>query len=494
MVPRVHSLAIRDKGLDLAIGWPTNLPVASLTGPVAEYRDVMPGVDLRLRADAEGFEKTIVVKTRAAAALVVAQGGFRLPVTSGGLSLSLDDGLNLRARDQAGNLKFVAPAPRMWDSSLPYGTANGESGRLAPVSSLLRQLTVGSSEITLVPDLAFLADPNAVFPIYIDPGVTLAKTAWTLIDSSASTTSFYNSAGPAKVGTYNGGAAKLRSAFAFPVEDLRGKHIVHAQFNAHLGYSQSCTPRQVDLWKVSAFSASTTWANPFALQQRINAWTGAAGFSADCPAKTIPFDVTPTVQATASAMETRLWLAFKAADENDTLGWKKFTVNPQLSATWDVAPTLPVNLATDEPMGCIVGTGRPTLYTTTPTMRGVVHDDDGDLVQLQYELRSTSTSAVVHTGSSGWTANGDFAEWTSPQLSAGTTYNWRARATDGTLTTPWTTSCEFTTPSLAAVNTAPASPTSLQTSPPAACTTGDARPVLETSSPVPASEPHRPGQ
>jgi hypothetical protein len=59
---------VADGGRSVSIGWPSKLPEPILTGDTALYREVLPDVDLKLRADTEGFAKEILVKTRAAAA------------------------------------------------------------------------------------------------------------------------------------------------------------------------------------------------------------------------------------------------------------------------------------------------------------------------------------------------------------------------------------------------------------------------------------------
>jgi hypothetical protein len=55
-------------GRVLSLAWPGNVPAPELDGDTAVYPDVFPGVDLRARADGEGFSHILVVKTRQAAA------------------------------------------------------------------------------------------------------------------------------------------------------------------------------------------------------------------------------------------------------------------------------------------------------------------------------------------------------------------------------------------------------------------------------------------
>lgn len=52
----------------MSLGWPGLLPEPRLDGATATYPEVFNGVDLRLTADAEGFQRVLVVKSAEAAA------------------------------------------------------------------------------------------------------------------------------------------------------------------------------------------------------------------------------------------------------------------------------------------------------------------------------------------------------------------------------------------------------------------------------------------
>ena len=52
----------------MELGWPGTLPKPTLNGDTATYPEVMPGVDLQVTADVDGFSHVLVVKSRAAAA------------------------------------------------------------------------------------------------------------------------------------------------------------------------------------------------------------------------------------------------------------------------------------------------------------------------------------------------------------------------------------------------------------------------------------------
>ncbi|WP_405769518.1 hypothetical protein [Streptomyces sp. NBC_01538] len=55
-------------GRELALSWPTELPAPEMNGNTVTYPDVLPGVDLRMTAQQDGFTQLLVVKSAEAAA------------------------------------------------------------------------------------------------------------------------------------------------------------------------------------------------------------------------------------------------------------------------------------------------------------------------------------------------------------------------------------------------------------------------------------------
>lgn len=111
-------------GKQLVLRWPAALPRPVLAGDSATYREVLPGVDLRLRALPRGFSEVLVVKDRAAAANPeLAAVRFGLSATR--LSVRTDEAGNLGAYDRAGKLVFGSGAALMWDSTREEPAAPG---------------------------------------------------------------------------------------------------------------------------------------------------------------------------------------------------------------------------------------------------------------------------------------------------------------------------------------------------------------------------------
>lgn len=111
---------IEKDGRALSLDWPDTLPAPAVDGPTATYPDVLPGVDLKVTANAEGFSHLIVVKdAEAAGNPKLAE--LQLPVDTTAVDLKKSDDGGLTATDAAGGTVFEAPAPLMWDSRQGVG-------------------------------------------------------------------------------------------------------------------------------------------------------------------------------------------------------------------------------------------------------------------------------------------------------------------------------------------------------------------------------------
>src|SRR5436190_6766056 len=90
---------------ELTLGWPGRLPKPALAGDTATYADVLPEVDLQLRATRDGFSQVLIVRSRAAANSP-ALSRIRLTTHIRGLSLTVD-----------AERSIAAGTPMMWDST-----------------------------------------------------------------------------------------------------------------------------------------------------------------------------------------------------------------------------------------------------------------------------------------------------------------------------------------------------------------------------------------
>ncbi|GGP01223.1 hypothetical protein [Wenjunlia tyrosinilytica] len=126
-------------GHALSLDWGKDLPAPVLEGSSATYPDVLPDVDLRLTATAEGYQEVLVVKT-AQAADNPQLARITLSAQGDGVSVVPGIGAGVRAVDDDGNTVFVGPSAQMWDSAGDTGTkthlvrtsAMGQAGRDSP--------------------------------------------------------------------------------------------------------------------------------------------------------------------------------------------------------------------------------------------------------------------------------------------------------------------------------------------------------------------------
>lgn len=111
-------------GRTFSLTWPKALPKPTLAGNVATYANVLPDVDLQLKAEVEGFSQLLIVKTAAAAKHPdLATLKFKLDTV--GLNVSTDGTTGLiKAVNPAGQDVFTASTPMMWDSTTTAGSAS----------------------------------------------------------------------------------------------------------------------------------------------------------------------------------------------------------------------------------------------------------------------------------------------------------------------------------------------------------------------------------
>ncbi|GIF78009.1 LamG-like jellyroll fold domain-containing protein [Asanoa siamensis] len=453
---------IGSAGARVELRWPATLPAPELAGDTATYREIMPGVDLRLQVkESGGFGKVFVVKSREAATNP-ALARLRLPLAVTGLTPRVEAGI-VGFYNGAGERVFATGAPMMWDAAQRTGLA---------------RMKLVDEALVVEPDLAFLTGPSTRYPVLIDPDVAPTRNSWLMVLSGHPDQAYPNGSGDnrAKVGRcYEDGTCAgigvARSYFQFNTGDLRGKDIIRASFRAVNDWAPSCTAKAVDAFGTDHVNGGTTWRtqpwtnqNPgLHLGTRTEAW-GRPG----CDAHTIEWPATSIVAWSAGNNRTLTTIVLKARNEGDQLAWKKFATKPVLSVTYNTRPALPYNVRV-EGLACTAPPGEAQVHPMLsnnpdrprgPRMSAYIADEDGGNVEAQFIWYDRDTgqqlgATNVHDPSSPVQASGTRFEVDVPAAHAahGRKLFFRARGWDGVAWGPVGPACHVTID-----RTAPGSP------------------------------------
>lgn len=433
-------------GKALELGWQGALPTPVLDGDTATYPEVLPGVDLQVKADVDGFSHLLVVKTREAAANK-ALTELNYPLSTSGLSMKSTEGGNLEAVDGNGGTIFTASPPLMWDSSGAPATRALAAEKVAPPDARTEIMGVEltGERLKLTPHRDMLTDPRTRFPVYLDPYFSASRGAWTAVWNIHPNSSFFNASDVARVGKVD--SQKNRSFFQMNTgSTIHGKQIVNATLRAYETWSYSCTKRNVEAWATNTISKATTWNKQPTWATKLDTVNVAKGWSASCLPGGVEFDVTAQVKDAAAKKWPNITIGLRASSETDNLGWKKFRNNPKLVIEYNSLPSDPTAADTwSDPGGdCVSGAGRPVISKATPTVWAKLRDADNS-VKGRFEWWNADGVKVgerlTDAGSTGSAFNailpaGAFAD--------GSLIRWRVRAEDGLASSAWSPWCEAT--------------------------------------------------
>ncbi|MFJ5153656.1 FG-GAP-like repeat-containing protein [Streptomyces sp. NPDC088353] len=470
---------IRRDGRSMSLGWDGKLPKPVLDGDTATYPEVLPGVDLKLRAGVTGFQQLLVVKTREAAADPrISRLSF--PVRAAGVHVRTDSSGNLAAVNPAGQEVFTAPTPLMWDSSgVPEGVepdgkrsvaaaldtfgADAEPGReqdgfdrAVGAKEDTVPATVEDGVLKLTPRQDMLTAEDTVFPVLIDPFVSGARNNWTAVAKKYPTTSYWNqSDNVARVGYESDTGGTWRSFFTMDTRNLAGRSIVNSTFRIKNTHSWSCTKKPVELWATNTISSATTWNKQPTWATKLAAVTDAKGWSSSCPAGNLEFNVKGNAIKAADGKWATMTLGLQAS-ETDTYGWKKFDASTAvLSTEYNSPPSAPSALDTVPSTKNAAGCGDTAPYgfigDTDIQLTAKASDPDGGTVNVKFHLWATGhhpnddPNGVLIVNQSVAVTSGSVARLTvaksklTPYLSvANGNFSWKAQASDGSLTSDWT--------------------------------------------------------
>ncbi|XVV10808.1 LamG domain-containing protein [Actinoplanes sp. CA-131856] len=390
-------------GKSLTVSWPLgDLPKPVVDGDSATYADVLPQVDLVLRATVDGFAHVLVVKTAAAAAdSKLAQIQFDL-----GGDVQIRRGRDGSLAAVGGGMTVaMAAAPMMWDShqappaaarsaqvqqggagddpSTP--TAPGNSAHTAPVTTEL----TAAGDLVLKPDAGLLS--SATFPLFIDPPWSTGKSRWSY---STNNNSNNTDLSVARVGRDPDSGIVYRSLFEFPTTFLKGKYVHDAYVHMVVDHSWSCvnTPNTLLTSPPISGVPRTAWKTTgwyLKMLAQVSSHASEGGGCADSPQPDMPVNFNTdtlkgAVQSAANAGSSSVTFVMSAVDstiagESTLDRWKKYLPgDAKLITELDSRPQRPTEVYVNGVRCPDSSTTSVRIGTTAVKFAAVMPDADKD--------------------------------------------------------------------------------------------------------------------
>ncbi|MFE7096624.1 FG-GAP-like repeat-containing protein [Streptomyces erythrochromogenes] len=449
-------------GRTLSLTWPKALPKPTLAANVATYANVLPNVDLQLKAEVEGFSQLLVVKTAAAAKHPdLATLKFKLDTVGLEVTRDAKTGL-LTAVNPAGEIVFSSPTPEMWDSTTTgsgsraagkSGVASAGSGTggspsdafVTPSGAKNAQMptAITGGNLEIKPDQALLASAETKYPVYIDPSVAWGERQnWAWAYRSWPDKSYWNTKEDVRVGYESKTDGLSRSFFQLDTSAVKGAQVSKATFRIRETWAWSCERRPVELWTTHAISPQTTWNNQPDPRNKLDFVNEAKGWGDGCPAGNLEFNATAAAQEAAANGWSSTTVGLYASNESDEYHWKRFDPKTvTLEMEYNNPPETPSNTGTSPWVPCAEG---GSIGNTTIGLYATVSDRDAGNLSTQFEIRKMGQNPIVASASIP-ANNGRVATWNVPDASLPDgNYLWRARTTDQDgAQSGWSAPCRF---------------------------------------------------
>lgn len=301
-------------GRGVTLAWPGGLPAPEVSGAEAIYRDVQPGVDLRVQSRRSGFEQFLTLRSRP-----VGPVSWTLPVKTRGLSVRADADGGISFLDaKAVVVSRILPA-QAWDAVVDPNS--DEPVNTSPVALSVQAKGAGRALLTVTPDAAWLADPARVFPVTVDPtyASTTVNTSFDTFvqsgfvsDQSAST--------ELRAGTYDG-TTVARSYLNFPLQGaLHGKKVISGSLSLYEVHSWSCSAREVRVYNAAPASTATRWTSQPTVWSLYGTLNVAKGYSTSCNDGWIDIPITSLLQYWSGVTAATGGILVRAASETDVYG------------------------------------------------------------------------------------------------------------------------------------------------------------------------------
>ncbi|WP_159030431.1 FG-GAP-like repeat-containing protein [Streptomyces sp. CB01201] len=462
-------------GRTLSLSWPKVLPKPTLSDNIATYSEVLPGVDLQLKAEVEGFSQLLVVKS-AQAAQNPELATLNFATSTVGLDVHKDgDTGTLVATDPAGQTVFTSPAPMMWDSTPQPADAGAapaaKSAKRALAASedastptsgfepgggakdAVMETALTSNSLSITPDQKLLTGADTTYPVYIDPTWGWGdrqKWSWTRVYAKYPNNSYWNANEDVRVGYESETNGLSRSYFRLDTSYVSGAQIQSATFRIRNTWSWSCTKADVVLGRFGDISPKTTWNNqPSQIGGDLATVHDAKGWSSTvpgCAAGNLEFNATSALRDSVAAGQNSLTLGLKvrADDERNHNAWKRFDPKTAvLEVQYNHLPEKPDKPGTSPQTSCTAG---GVIGNTPISVYAHVKDQDSGNLTAHFQVfKSGSTQPVVDTSVPA--LNDRIVTLVLPgNATPSGVYTWKVQTTDEDhATSKWSDTCTFTT-------------------------------------------------
>lgn len=442
----------------LSLAWSKALPEPVLEGTKATYPEVYPGIDLVVESLRMGMESFLVLKTRAALSYA---GAAQKALTMRGAGTPAGNGRGgLTFRDGQGRQFGQMPQAVAWDAQ------TDKTGKPRNVTEV--GVSVDQGRVGFTVDKAWLNDPARAFPITIDPaggGITASSDTFV---NSGSPNSSYGTDQELEIGTQNSGAAKRLAYVNFGVGNLKGSRITYANIKLWATYSASgCTAGTWALFGAASLASDSTTYNgrPNLVdgyrnqidRDGVNSVSVPFGGSADassggCTDKWVDSDATAFFQWAADRPGTDVSAVLRPYWDDTNLYYKRFYslnhgTQPHALIDYFFPPTLSnfLTVPRTAPTEACTTTNPPSIGTAAPQLTVQVDQNERLVSNVDFQWWDAATPATVNTVTVANAASGSTV--TTPSgaitLTAGHTYQWRARATGLGGPAGWSTPCGF---------------------------------------------------
>ena len=403
------------EGRTMTLSWPGELPTPSVEGDTATYPDVVPDVDLVVRATDSGFSHSLVVRSaRGAADPRVRRSGYAIggDVT---MESTVDGGLVAKAGE---TVVARAPAPLMWDTATPLSEREmALAGIEQPLARVVKGVVARANgrELVLEPDVSLL--DGGRYPVTVDPPWNPGQSQWAYATSNNTNAPMTD--GKIASGDPSPAAPILRSGddttgrlnrsfMRFAIGTVAGKHILDVGLAGRVDHTWKCGVNYPNYFYRTAAIGTTprqSWPGP-ALQLLLGNNSVHANEDS-CNDPNMVFEVSTTtlindVQTAANNSNSYYYVGVCACSsssgsgEGTTERWMRYFLNDfRLNISYNTKPGVPSTLTVDN-KACATGANRPFIKTATPTLRAHASDADGNSMTVQFQ-----TARIKHDATAG---------------------------------------------------------------------------------------------